>query len=104
MTWEEKHTLYPYNIKLHIGINTSVTVRKPQTIPPSGMPAEAKLNHVVPTTHNLASVQQQQQQQKLQNISSAETTSDGGDSGSGGGGCSDQIDNIVIMKYQNLFH
>lgn len=103
MTWEEKHTFYPYNIKLHIGINTSVTVRKPQTIPPSGMPAEAKLNHVVPTTHNLASVQQQQQQ-KLQNISSAETTSDGGDSGSGGGGCSDQIENIVIMKYQNLFH
>lgn len=31
-----------------IGINTSVTVRKPQAIPPSGMPAKAKQNHVVP--------------------------------------------------------
>lgn len=93
---ETTHTLPIYNIKLyeHIGINTSVTVRKPQTIPPSGMPAEAKLNHVVPTTHNLAFVQQQQQ-----NISSAETS----DSGSGGGGSSDHIENIVIMKYPNLF-
>lgn len=33
------------------GINTSKTVRKPQSIPPSGMPANAKLNYVVPTTN-----------------------------------------------------
>lgn len=34
------------------GINTSVSVRKPQTIPPSGMPPQAKLNHIVPTPDN----------------------------------------------------
>lgn len=36
------------------GINTSVTVRKPQEIPPSGMPAKAKQNHVVVTVDNNA--------------------------------------------------
>lgn len=48
------------------GINTSVTVRKPQAIPPSGMPAKAKQNHVVVTVDNnaqfadTASAEQQQ--------------------------------------------
>lgn len=42
---------------LILGINTSVTVRKPQLIPPSGIPP-TKLNHVVPTVHNTAYVQQ----------------------------------------------
>lgn len=31
-----------------------MTTRKPQTIPPSGMPAKAKQNHIVPTVHNLS--------------------------------------------------
>jgi len=35
-----------------IGINTSVTVRKPQAIPPSGMPPRAKFIHIVPTPDN----------------------------------------------------
>lgn len=37
-----------------LGINTSVTVRKPQAIPPSGMPADAKQNYVVPGVVNNA--------------------------------------------------
>lgn len=39
-------------MKRRHGINTSVSVRKPQTIPPSGMPPQAKLNHIVPTADN----------------------------------------------------
>lgn len=40
------------HMKRRHGINTSVSVRKPQAIPPSGMPPQAKLNYVVPTIHN----------------------------------------------------
>lgn len=42
-----------------------MNVRKPQAIPPSGMPTMAKLNHVVPTAENdnqQPPLQQQQQQ------------------------------------------
>lgn len=35
-------------MKRRHGINTSVTTRKPQAIPPSGMPAKAKQNYVLP--------------------------------------------------------
>ncbi|KAJ6636674.1 Zinc finger protein [Pseudolycoriella hygida] len=48
---------YNKHMKRRHGINTSVTVRKPQLIPPSGIPP-TKLNHVVPTVHNTAYVQQ----------------------------------------------
>lgn len=44
---------YNKHMKRKHGINTSVNVRKPQAIPPSGMPAKAKLNHVVPTAENV---------------------------------------------------
>ncbi|KAG4066817.1 hypothetical protein HA402_012884 [Bradysia odoriphaga] len=47
---------YNKHMKRRHGINTSVTVRKPQLIPPSGIPP-TKLNHVVPTVHNTAYVQ-----------------------------------------------
>lgn len=39
-------------VHIFAGINTSVTVRKPQAIPPSGMPADAKQNYVVPGVVN----------------------------------------------------
>lgn len=44
-------------MKRRHGINTSVSVRKPQTIPPSGMPPQAKLNHIVPTADNNISIE-----------------------------------------------
>lgn len=81
---------------IYIGINTSVTVRKPQTIPPSGMPAEAKLNHVVPTTDNLAIVQQKHQQQtRHQNNASVKTIDDDGGDGDKGGGSVNSSNGIV---------
>lgn len=52
---------WPNGILSFAGINTSVNVRKPQAIPPSGMPTMAKLNHVVPTAENDSQQQQQQQ-------------------------------------------
>lgn len=39
-------------MKRRHGINTSVTVRKPQTIPPTGMPDRSNMMHIVPTIHN----------------------------------------------------
>ncbi|XP_026466927.1 zinc finger protein 675-like [Ctenocephalides felis] len=43
---------YNKHMKRRHGINTSVTVRKPQTIPPTGMPDRSNMMHIVPTIHN----------------------------------------------------
>lgn len=45
-------TAHNFLLFIFAGINTSVTVRKPQAIPPSGMPADAKQNYVVPGVVN----------------------------------------------------
>lgn len=54
-------------MKRRHGINTSVTVRKPQAIPPTGMPAKAKLNHVVPTFESKGGTCSNDEQANLQN-------------------------------------
>lgn len=53
-------------MKRRHGINTSVTVRSVQLIPPTGMPTNARQDIVVPTEHNTTGVLIKEDEEKDQ--------------------------------------